>query len=362
MLKIENTPVNDFVFQHTFCSLPYTKMILNSWGEVSMCCHQLTQLGKIEEDTNILDLWNSPLAKEIRETTTQGNLHKVCSSWNSCPYMVMEKKFGDVLTHKDSKYPTYLEICLPDQHCNVGGLKPTDKNPACIMCRRNFNTPEQKDLTDLLCRKARVLMPYLRELCVLGIAEPFWKDAVFNIFELLEFEKYKNQIKFVTNTNGICLTEKVANKFFEKTNYSELSWSLDSATAITHEKIRRLDTFDLVVKNLRRWIELKRQFGQHHHQVVIYNNINLLNVHEMTMMVEMAAELQVDKMIMLPTYDQAGVVQLGELLLCQKNVHIFKKCSEMARERANQLNVNLHYSKSFELVPPPVSNGLTIIT
>jgi hypothetical protein len=355
MFKLQVNEKVHTELRQTFCSLPHTKLILNSWGEVSMCCHQLTQLGKLTEDTNILDLWNSPLAKEIRETTENGNLHRVCTSWNSCPFIVKERTAFPHKMYKNALYPLYLEICLPDKHCNVGGENPSDDNPACIMCRRNFNIPSQADITEFLCEKAKPLMPYLRYLCVLGIAEPFWKDATFKIFERLEFERYKDQIEFTTNTNGICLNERVAKKFFEATTKSDLSWSLDSASPETHQKIRRLDAFDLVVENLKRWLKMREDYGgAKKHKVCIYNNINMLNIHEMTRMVELGKEWGVDKMIMLPTYDQSGVVKLGELMLCPKNVKWFKKASEEAMQRANEIGLQLIYSKRFDAVPPSI--------
>lgn len=341
----------------TFCSLPFTKCILNSWGEVSMCCHQTIQLGKLDDSNSILDIWNNEIAREIRKETTNGRLHKVCCSWNSCPFLVEAKKDFTFLAHQNFEYPIYLEICLPDKHCNVGGEKPSDNNPACIMCRRNFHTPDQQDLTEFLCEKSKPIMPHLRYFCVLGIAEPFWKDAVFKIMDTVEFEKYKEKITFVTNTNGICLNEKITKNFFQRIKKSDLSWSLDAATPETHLKIRRLDTFDLVVSNLRNWIKIRKNFGGNlYHKVCIYNNINMINVHEMVKMVELAAETQVDKMIMLPTHDQTGIVNLGEIILNKKNVNIFKKESEAAMQRAKDLKVNLHYSKRFDVVPPPVQS------
>lgn len=362
MLKIEQN--SDFVVRHPcFCSLPFTKLILNSWGEVSMCCHQLTQLGKLEANTNILDIWNSDIAKAIRYVTSVGEIHPVCKSWNSCPFLVKERTNYPQPVYNRNAYPTYLEICLPDKHCNVGGETPDEKNPACIMCRRNFHIPDQEDITDFLCEKAKPLMPYLLYLCVLGIAEPFWKDAVFNIFDKLEFERYKDQIEFVTNTNGICLNEKTTLRFFNETTKSDISWSLDAATAETHLKIRRLDSFNTVLQNLKRWIKLREDFGgRDNHKVCIYNNINMINVHEMKQMVELGHSLGVEKMIMLPTYDQSGVVQLGEILLNQKNVKFFKKAADQAMDRANELGINLWYSKSFEDIPPPVENLVQLQT
>lgn len=355
MLKVKPIYERDIVDHPTFCSLPYTKLILNSWGQVSMCCHQLTQLGTLDEDTQVLDLWNGDLAKEIRGQTTKGELHPVCSSWNSCPYIVKERMFGPVKAYKNFAYPTYLEICLPDSHCNIGGKNPSPDNPACIMCRRNFHISDHEDLTDFLCQKAIPLMPYLHYICVLGIAEPFWQNAVFRIFDNVNFHHERDHIQFITNTNGTCLNERMAHKFFDTVLWSDLAWSLDSASRETHIKIRRLDAFDKVVDNLRNWVRLRDEYGGvDHHKVSIYNNINLLNVHEMVQMVELAVDIGVDRMTMLPTYDQAGVVQLGELVLCPKNVHIFKEASEAAMDRAHELGLDLHYSKRFDVVPPPM--------
>lgn len=319
-----------------------------------MCCHQLTQLGRLEESTNILDLWNGAVAKDIRKVTTGVQLHPVCASWNSCPYQTKEKIVGPIKMYRRAAYPTYLEISLPDTHCNIGGENPTAQNPACIMCRRNFQVSHSPDLTQFLCQKARPLMPYLTSFCVLGIAEPFWKDAVFKVFEWVEFHRYRRNIVFTTNTNGTCLTERTTRSFFEQVDFSDISWSLDAATPETFRKIRRLNALPKIIDNLRRWATLREEFGgRQRHQVSIYNNINLLNVHEMTQMVEMGAEIGVDRMLMLPTYDQAGVVELGELVLGPKNVRIFAEAADKAMRRAEQLGMELQYSKPFDHLPPP---------
>ena len=311
-----------------------------------MCCHQVTPIGILTEDVELLDLWNNDVANQIRKETEEGNLHLICKNGN-CPFLTSEKYLHDVTTHKDLKYPSYIEICLPDKHCNVGGETPNADNPACIMCIRNFHIPDQPDITDFLCRKVLPLMPHLRHLCVLGVAEPFWKDAAFDIMNKLDFSKYKHQCEFRANTNGICLNEKTAEKFFSFVDRSNLSWSIDAATAITHRKIRRLDSFDLVLKNLKRWIKIRTK----HHKVSIWNNINMLNVHEMSQMVEMAADIMVDLIYLLPTHDQTGTVQLGELILCDKNIDIFKDEAERAKETALKLGVNLIYPTRFDVVP-----------
>jgi hypothetical protein len=330
-------------------------VILNGWGDVSMCCYQLHQLGNVLGGKTVLDIWNSPTAREIREHTNQGKLHPICTSWNTCPFLVQKKWDFEFKVNQDFNYPTYLEICLPNTHCNIGGENPNADNPACIMCCRNYDMKKQPNITHILCEKSKCLMPYLRYLCVLGTAEPFWKDAVFDVFDQLEFHKYKHRITFTTNCNVTCLVEKTINRFFDEVQQSDMSFSIDAASEETYMKIRRIDGYNLVLNNLKMYMKARDQHGGcDRHKAVIYNNINLLNVHEMVKMVETAAMLRMDRIIMLPTHDQCGRVEMGELLLNDKNLKLFKKHSEAAQRRAVQLGVNLHYSHPFDSVPPPV--------
>lgn len=344
-----------FVKHHSFCSLPYSKLIIDADGNLLHCCYQRIKLGNIFGGVGILDIWNGLLAKEIQETTTKGKLHRVCSAWNTCPFIVGEKYDYEFPVHKDFEYPTCLEICLPNKHCNVGGETPSDSNPACIMCRRNYNINLNQPPTEVLCKYAKPLMPYLRYLCVLGTAEPFWKDAAFHVFKELNYSFYRQNITFTTNTNVICLTEHVVEKFFSEVSKSDISFSLDAATPETYTKIRRVDAYELVLKNIRNYLNHRDENGgPEKHNAYIYNNINLINVHEMPLMVEAAHSVGIDSMIMLPTHDQLGEVSMDELLLNNKNVKIFQKAAEAAKKRAHELGVKLHYSKPFDVVPPSV--------
>jgi hypothetical protein len=357
MFKLEIAP--QLSTHKAFCQLPFNRVILNGWGDVSMCCYQYHQLGSLLNGANLLDLWNSPKAKQIREETTKGNLHPVCKSWNTCPFLVQEKIVYEFEAYKNFDYPTWIEICLPNTHCNIGGENPSDDNPACIMCCRNYDMKAQPNITDLLCEKALPCMPYIKNLTVLGISEPFWKDAVFRVFEKLDFHLYKKNVLFTTNTNVVCLTERVTQRFFQEVYKSSVSFSLDAATPETYIKIRRVPGYEMVIENLHTYMEYReKNGGKDRHEAVIYNNINILNVNEMTAMVETAAVTKVDKIIMLPTHDQCGRVKMDELMLNEKNVKIFKKAALDAQKRAIELGVNLHYSKPFDVVPPPIGQEL----
>lgn len=338
-----------------FCPLPFKKIIMNGWGDVSMCCHQRNQLGSLLKD-DVLTIWNSDIAKSVREQTSEGKLHSICSSWNSCPFLVAPKVLSKFDVWKYYRYPRILEICLPNSHCNIGGENPNDDNPACIMCCRNFNFEAQPQITDLLIEKAKPLLPYLESLCVMGIAEPFWKDVVFEIFDRLNFQNFKNSITFFTNHNGICFNNRAQQKLKDITERTSLQWSLDAATPMTYRKIRRLNCYKMIINNMKKWIQ---QVDPVYHENTIYNNINLLNVDEMSKMVECAADLGVRKMYMLPTGNQMGRVHLDEILLNKKNLDIFIEESNKALEKAKELGVDLVYTKPFH-IPPPEHNLVQI--
>ena len=332
-----------------FCALPSTKLIVDEHGNATMCCHQNTPLGNIFRH-DVLDLWRGKLAEEIRHKTAHGDLHPVCRSWNTCPYLNHVRPPKRFEAYARRQWPTHLEICLPVSHCNIGGENPNPDNPACIMCIRNHDFERHPPLTDQICHSTKHLMPYLRELTVLGIAEPFWKDEVFRVFDMMGFADHADHVKFSTNTNGTCWSDSVLDRFFSEVRTSAMSVSIDAATADTFIKIRRLDAYDLICRNIRKFLAMRA--SRETHYLAIYNNINLLNVHELVMMVEMAADLGVDELHLLPTHDQMGRVELGEILLSDKNVKLFRKHMDLARNRATELQVNLTVGNFFDRPPP----------
>lgn len=335
-----------------FCSNPFTKLIINSHGNVMVCCHIGREtLGNVTIH-NLMDIWNSPKAKEIRAATREGRLARVCKEFApNCPFHLLPKVPYEFPV--DPLHPTFIEIDLPTTHCNIGGTNPSSSNPACIMCIRNYSFKKERDITALICKKVKPLMEHLRKLSVLGVAEPFWKDAVFKVFEAIDFESHKDHITFETNHNVTCFGPRTQEKFLNSVKFSSLQFSLDAATPETYMKIRRLDAYDLCIKNLSLWMKNKTD----NHKATIWNNINVLNVHEMTDMVRVALDLGVD-IIMLPTHNQNNQVNMGELVIHEKNANIFKKHSEAAMDFAVAKGVNLRYITPF--VPP--KNNLVQLT
>ena len=334
----------------TFCQHPFSQMALHSSGYVSMCCDQTLPIGKVEQNTDLLkDIWNSDVAKAIRASSTRGELHDVCKSGGTCTYFNKPMVMWEI---DDPPYPLHLEICLPDTHCNIGGTTPTKDNPACLTCHRNFTNPTQVDITDLLCEKSRPLIKNLYSLRILGTAEPFWKDYIFKVLDKIEYYKHRN-IEIKSVTNGLIFTEDVARRYIDLVRHSNIMWSFDAATPETYKKIRRKD-FNLTAKNFKKYNELRNKS----HKVGVYNNINLINIGEMTQMVEQAHAWGADYIVFVPTMNYKPDVDLTEITINEEKKSVFKKAAAAAQNRARELKFKLMFYKQFS---PPTETARGIL-
>lgn len=321
-----------------FCDWPFTQLKVNCEGSVTMCCFQEREcLGNILE-TSLEDIWFGELAENVRKDILNRRFHATCTYTGTCPYRfsnLEDKSFERKL------YPTQFEIDLPSQHCNIGGLKPSEKNPACIMCERHRNTWQefwQEDRLEEVCAK---LKPYIKNISLLhiqGISEPFWKERIFELLDWLGVNQYKQQIDVSTTTNGTLMTKERRQRFFQYPK-STIVWSLDASTPEVYRAIRRVDMYDRIVENLKAYAK-ERVPGQ---ALQIHNNINTLNINDVEGMVELAAEVGVDRLDFNPTYNTP------DICVNESNVHLFKEAQEKIVRLSNRLGVNCTFMRDFGL-------------
>lgn len=332
-----------FQKKQVFCPHPFNRIKVDPAGYATMCCfHQRRCLGNIL-DSGFESVWNSPLAQEIRAATLENKLHPTCAS-ETCPYIELEKDLHKQIHHEvriteasPAPLPRTLEVDLPTQWCNIGGLKPTKENPACIMCERHTRFQEQEDRLRDVCK---LLSKYKFDtIHIQGVAEPFWRDRVFEVVDDLGIWPNKDTIQVTSTTNGTVLTENRIKKWLELPHTS-MTFSIDASIPETYIRIRRIDAYFKIVKALKQYSELRdpsRQFLR------IHNNINLINVNEVIGMVALAAEANVDSLEFNPTYRTPGIC------VNEHNFHLFKKAEEQILETAAELNVNVTFLRKLTL-------------
>jgi MoaA/NifB/PqqE/SkfB family radical SAM enzyme len=335
-----NILVNDILIGSckikAFCSYPWTRVKFTPEGDVTMCCfHARKCLGNIFQNS-FEEIWFSPLAEQIRKDTSNQILHRTCSG-NSCPFSKLKNL--PLINFDHGKFPHELEIDLPNQHCNIGGERPNAKNLACLMCERNRRDPDefyQEDRLEEICFKIKPIMSYIKWVHVQGVAEPFWKNKIFEILKWLDVEGSKVWIS--TTTNGTLMNANHRKMFLEYPS-STITWSLDAGTAETFKIIRRVDMFDQIIENLMNYSKERKQ-GQFIH---IHNNINTININDVEEMVRIAAKVGVDRLDFNATYDVPAIC------VNKENVHIFKEAQEKIVYLSRELGVNTTFMRDLTL-------------
>jgi hypothetical protein len=298
---------------------------------------------------NILDaglepVWNSQLAQDIREETLQNRLHSTCSS-ETCPYIEVQDNLHNqrhfevkIPEAAPAPLPRTLEVDLPNTWCNIGGLSPNKDNPACIMCERHTSQFNPND--DRLREVCQILSKYkFDSIHIQGVAEPFWRDRVFEVIDDLKIWGREDTTTVTSTTNGTILTEKRIRKWLELP-HSSLTFSLDASIPETYVRIRRIDAYFKIVEYMKKFAELRNPERQ---SFRIHNNINLINVDEVIGMVALAAEVGADHIEFNPTYRTSGIC------VNEHNVDLFKRAELQILETAEELGVQVHFLRKLTL-------------
>ena len=133
----------------------------------------------------------------------------------------------------------------------AGGTK---CNADCFYCsQRSSMEREEKSIQELsnydIHKIAADYYPDIEEI-ILADGEPTVSRDIGKIMDLAKEKKWSVQL----NTNGIIFTEQIADTIASGKR-SFVSVSLDSGTAETYKKIKRVDTFERVINNLRAYRE-----------------------------------------------------------------------------------------------------------
>ena len=88
-----------------------------------------------------------------------------------------------------------------------------------------------------------------------GTNEPFLDN---NLENYIKFASEHGFIDIMLNTNGTLLSEERSKKFL-KSGITRIRFSLDAATKETYEKVRAGAKFDVTMKNIERFLEIKKQ-------------------------------------------------------------------------------------------------------
>ena len=333
----------------SYCNLPWIRLKIDADGSFQSCCHQSVYYGNFLKDNITLEeAMKLSLLKDVRVSTLNNSLHYGCDN-TKCPIY-----FTDLSKNEEvslTTYPQQIELALPSTWCNIGGLDPTPET-ACIMCPRssiNYMKINLEDNTEKLIEIIKPAIPYLKNFTVLGIAEPFWKGRVFDVLDQIEFKKYKENITFWTFCNGILFGDKYQDLFLnEYTTKSCIGFSVDASTPETYKKIRRLDYYDTIKRNLEKYFNKVNNLGYKRDWSFTSYNINLINLHEMEDMLRFGNNIGVEKVQFTLTYTSDEGMALPKKLMCNKdNWQQFWEKQQRVEQLAKELNQKVEFYVPF---------------
>jgi len=159
----------------------------------------------------------------------------------------------------------------------------------CQTCIRTFNTLEPpKDLTLAEVQRLVEQFPVLERVVLHGIGEPLLNKQIFEIVAYLKAKR----ITVLFNSDAISLTQKRAAQLIES-GLDEYRVSMDAATREMYAKIRGVDQFERVLRNVGSLVALQQQQGCNTPRVSLWFTTLKANLDELPAFIRLAARLGV---------------------------------------------------------------------
>lgn len=223
-------------------------------------------------------------------------------------------------------------------------------NLACRMCAVNHRPAEQQAQTMSVAQFDALLaqLPQLQQLHLQGLGEPMLHPQFFTLVE----HAVARGIRVSVNTNATLITPARARRCVTS-GLSELSISLDGASAATYESIRQQASFAKVVRNIERLVRARRDLQAATPALRLVMVLMKDNLHELPALVELAADLGVFEVLVQrlasdlaePTLPSRYLPVQSYVLNAELRGHDLAEASEVfafARERAARCKVALH--------------------
>lgn len=211
--------------------------------------------GNVVEADSPGDVWNSSGAQEIRRSILDGD-YSYCSR-TLCPLIVNGSlpRTEEVTAPRLRRIIDGRETLLADGPRLIALGHDSSCNLACPSCRVGLVMADKTQNERLDRARDRVILPLLRHnqvgLHLTSWGDPFASRHYRSILEALRHEDFAG-VKLFLLTNGLGLTKSAwgAMPHLEE-KIVELRVSVDAATKVTYEDVRRPGRWEILHENLR---------------------------------------------------------------------------------------------------------------
>jgi wyosine [tRNA(Phe)-imidazoG37] synthetase (radical SAM superfamily) len=284
------------------CIKPFTYLDVHE-NQQWLCCPSWAPQGiRPAEDTNnnLLESWNSYLAKDIRKSVLDGS-YKFCDS-KVCPSLNQLINTGEAwynfLTHEEfakkfniqtvedvdsfTGLPTYILFGF-DRSCNL-------KCPSCrvdVVKNDDVDSPAYLQKKNILETIENDFSKSLEFMMITGSGDPFYSNIFRDYLINFDESKYPNLQDIFLITNANLLNETMWNKLKCKKFIRGMEISIDAGTQETYEKVTRLKgRWDKLLENLRFISTIKSL-----HNLTLSMVVSELNYKEMKLFYAIMADI-----------------------------------------------------------------------
>ena len=166
-------------------------------------------------------------------------------------------------------------------------------NFACTFCK-DYETEGAKRISvENFERMARQLMPTASRLNFCSGGEPYLHTGLEELLRIAR--RYNPDLYTWVLSNGSILRENRLRTILEEDLITEHGFSVDGVRAATVESIRINAKFDVIMKNIKMLLDLRRDLGKKRPSVTIRYALMRSNIEELADAVEMWGELGVER-------------------------------------------------------------------
>ncbi|MGE4351906.1 MAG: SPASM domain-containing protein [Bdellovibrionales bacterium] len=282
------------------CLTPFERLDVWPDGSAVQCCTDWMVgtpiIGNIEKQP-MEEIWNSPVAKEIRKSVVDGTFSR-CTE--RCPVLAAGTlcKIEDVPPHlkeavaaplEDMKIrPAFIKV-VNDYSCNL----------QCPSCRDKVFVTNHARSEEIAAANMRNIYPLLetaRALDILGNGEALVSRASMRLLQAIDPVLHKN-LTIQLLTNGTLFTPKAWERLKNLHSLNiRLYVSTDGVTKATYEKLRRGGKWEVFNDNLAFIARLRREEQINH--LMLNFTVQASNFRELPLFGEFAARYNADRVVL----------------------------------------------------------------
>ncbi len=218
-------------------------------------------------------------------------------------------------------------------------IEPTSRcNEFCQQCPRTLLSREDdRDLTFEQFRYIVDQFPVLERVVLHGLGEPLLNK------ELPQMVRYlKERGTYVLfNSNGIVLTPKKGQALIDS-GLDEYRLSMDGASRQTYARVRGVDAFEKIWRNVRAFIAMQKEQNVGKPAVSLWFTAMRENLHELPELIELAAENGVPEVYLQRlVYFEQGLAHSRQALFRRstpEELDIVRRAEQMCKERGIRFN------------------------